>query len=68
MGSLALGVVFTAPYAYYMTVYGGGADDEERRCAESWQGTPRTIYGAFVTITQFVVPFLTIFVCYGSVK
>ena len=60
--SLLLGVVFTAPYAYYMHV------DSElgvRRCAESWSGMPRTVYGAFVTISQFVAPFLTIFVCYG---
>ena len=33
-------------------------------CTESWDGAPRTAYGAFTNITQFVLPFTTIFVCY----
>ena len=34
---------------------------------ETWRGTPRTIYGIFTNITQFVIPFLTIIVCYAAV-
>ena len=56
-----LGLVFTLPYAVYMEV----ADKNGiLQCSESWWGTPRTIYGAFVNVTQFVLPFTTIFVCY----
>jgi len=50
---LALGLVFTAPYFYYMKVYQLATDDgdeeEVSRCGESWEGTPRKIYGAFVS-------------------
>jgi hypothetical protein len=59
----SLAVLFTAPYAYYM-----GAEQKDPDgpvlCSESWDGAPRTIYGAFTNITQFVLPFTTIFVCY----
>ena len=37
-------------------------------CTESWDGAPRTAYGAFTNITQFVLPFTTIFVCYRYVE
>ncbi|XP_059084227.1 prolactin-releasing peptide receptor-like [Tigriopus californicus] len=62
----ALAVLFTAPYAWYMTV----KEDPETGlllCSESWYGMPRTIYGAFTNIMQFVLPFTTIFVCYSVI-
>lgn len=34
---------------------------------ESWQGPPKTVYGIFTNITQFVIPFITIIICYASV-
>ena len=34
---------------------------------ETWQGTPKTVYGIFTNITQFVIPFITIIICYASV-
>ena len=59
----SLALVFTAPYAYYM---GARQQDPDGPvlCSESWEGAQRTIYGAFTNITQFVLPFTTIFVCY----
>merc|ERR1712226_1361477 len=37
------------------------------QCQETWHGTPRTVYGIFTNITQFVIPFFTIIVCYAAV-
>ena len=63
---LAIGVnvtalLFTAPYAWYMTII---VVDDKSKCAESWEGMQRTIYGAFTNVTQFILPFMTIFCCY----
>ena len=60
-------ILCTAPYAFSMTVAAVSANSTEPvlRCSESWTGLPRTIYGAFTNVTQFVLPFTTIFVCYG---
>ena len=70
IGLNTLALLFTAPYAYYMTVHEVPAYNDNStavvlRCSESWQGLPRTIYGAFTNITQFVLPFTAIFVSYG---
>ena len=58
----SLALACTAPYAYSMRV--DHDDNGTTLCTESWQGGLRTAYGAFTNITQFVLPFTTIFVCY----
>lgn len=37
------------------------------RCNETWFGVNRLIYGIFTSITQFVLPFVTIIACYTTV-
>ena len=33
-------------------------------CQETWQRIPQLVYGSFTNVTQFVLPFATIVVCY----
>lgn len=37
------------------------------RCTEDWHGLRRTLYGAFTNLTQFVLPFVTIIMCYSAI-
>lgn len=58
--------VFTGPYAYHVTIEHDETTGDEQ-CNETWGGLRRTIYGAFTNITQFVLPFITIILCYTAI-
>ena len=34
---------------------------------ETWQRVPQLVYGSFTNVTQFVVPFATIVICYTKI-
>eukprot|EP00095_Tigriopus_kingsejongensis_P009521 snap_masked-scaffold561_size136864-processed-gene-0.3 protein:Tk09521 transcript:snap_masked-scaffold561_size136864-processed-gene-0.3-mRNA-1 annotation:"neuropeptide receptor a10" len=61
-----LACLFTAPYAYHVTIRLDETSGNEQ-CSETWVGMRRTIYGAFTNITQFVLPFITIILCYTAI-
>ena len=58
-------MLFTAPYAFHVALTEGA--DGVARCNETWDGMKRTAYGAFTSITQFVLPFVTIIFCYTAI-
>jgi hypothetical protein len=41
--------------------------DGKWMCHEMWSGARRTAYGVFTNLTQFVLPFITIFACYSAI-
>ena len=55
-----LAMAFTAPYAFHVSLI----DD---RCNETWDGMKRTAYGAFTSVMQFILPFVTIIFCYTAI-
>ncbi|TRY76954.1 hypothetical protein TCAL_09216 [Tigriopus californicus] len=61
-----LACLFTGPYAYHVTIENDDTTGDEQ-CNETWGGLRRTIYGAFTNITQFVLPFITIILCYTAI-
>lgn len=36
-------------------------------CQETWEKLPQLVYGSFTNVTQFVVPFATIVICYTKI-
>ena len=36
-------------------------------CQESWERIPQLVYGSFTNISQFVIPFITIIICYSKI-
>ena len=60
-----LAMLFTAPYAFHVDLFEGS--DGVDRCNETWDGMKRTAYGAFTSVTQFVLPFVTIIICYTAI-
>ena len=36
-------------------------------CQETWERTPQLVYGSFLNITQFIIPIITIIVCYTKI-
>ena len=40
-------------------------DEGVLHCVETWPRLPQLVYGAFINITQFVIPFATMFICYS---
>ncbi|XP_040574622.1 prolactin-releasing peptide receptor [Lepeophtheirus salmonis] len=56
--------IFTAPYAVHISIVTYGSLD---RCQENWDGMKRALYGAFTNITQFVLPFISIILCYTAI-
>ena len=36
-------------------------------CQETWDRTPQLVYGSFTNITQFIIPFATIVICYTKI-
>ena len=53
------------PYAFHIKIIVGF--DGEDRCNEVWGGMYRIAYGFFTTVTQFVLPFVTIIACYTTI-
>ena len=60
-----LAVAFVLPYAFHIKIIVGF--DGEDRCNEAWGGMYRIAYGFFTTVTQFVLPFVTIIACYTTI-
>ena len=60
-----LAMFLIAPYAFHVGIV--GEDDDDVRCTETWDGLRRTIYGAFTNVTQFLLPFITIIICYTAI-
>lgn len=67
----ATAAVFTAPYVFHVGLVeaadSGGNGRRRWLCGETWSGGKRTAYGAFTNVTQFVLPFLTIILCYSVI-
>ena len=36
-------------------------------CQETWDRLPQLVYGSFTNVTQFVIPFTTIIICYAKI-
>ena len=36
-------------------------------CQETWEKLPQLVYGSFTNVTQFVIPFATIVICYTKI-
>ena len=36
-------------------------------CQETWDRVPQLVYGSFTNVTQFVIPFATIVICYAKI-
>ena len=36
-------------------------------CQETWDRIPQLVYGSFTNVTQFVIPFTTIIICYAKI-
>ena len=56
---------FTAPYAFHVRLVDVGGD--KTLCYETWEGAPRTAYGFFTLLSQFVMPFATVIACYSAI-
>ena len=42
-------------------------DTGHYNCQETWERTPQLVYGSFLNITQFIIPFTTIVICYTRI-
>ena len=42
-------------------------DTGHHNCQETWERTPQLGYGSFLNITQFIIPFTTIVICYAKI-
>jgi len=61
-------MVFTAPYAFHVQISGPEEGQEgPERCNENWEAWKRTVYGVFTNISQFLLPFVTIIICYTAI-
>ena len=62
-----LACVFTLPYVFHMTTVPTGPNATTEICIEDWPAAQRLVYGTFTNVTQFVLPFCSIILCYTAI-
>ena len=53
-------------YSYFMELVTDPMS-KNTNCQESWERIPQLVYGSFTNVTQFVMPFATIIICYTKI-